>query len=625
MKINGNNNISKITISNRKSVQNGQNDSAVTYPSQKNILSAQLNNIAFLNQVNFTAKKYEIGLDKAELKRRTDLETFRDINLLDVESDAYQNLEEGDKKALVHLVKAADLIGEVELQLDDENNIPFRKYLKREIAKDNPDAKLVLELFKGQKGIFAKDLQMKEISLVKGLKQSPGRGVYPRDLSVKEFHEIINRMLDERLIDDVKQILTQRSVVKRDGEYLKGIDYVDNFRNEFLNAAEELEKAAELSTNEDFNEYLRLQAKALQKADPMLDAYADKKWAQLQDTPLEFTITRENYEDKMTETIFRNKELLNKLNSFGITPIAKDFLGGRVGIVNREGTEYLLKSKEALPILAQLMPFADEYEQIIDNDNKQTMVDVDLIELSGAVGEHRGKITLAENLPNSDKLSLTIGGGRRNVYHKTLRNDKSKSIEMYKNVLDSQQVKYLTENDYHYFTVGHENAHTLGAHKNNAKLGEYRNILEENKADVAAISFVDKLTELGFYTQKERKGILTNFVLYNFLLAKPDMSVAHRVRQVMQCKYLADNGAYYINDEGKIHVNIDKVVPICRKMLEEVVRIQIDGDYDAAEDYVNRNFIWTDDMEYISNILKEQSNTLNKILRTPLADFLRNN
>ena len=66
----------------------------------------------------------------------------------------------------------------------------------------------------------AKDLQMKEISLVKGLKQSPGRGVYPRDLSVKEFHEIINRMLDERLIDDVKQILL----------YMESIQNPANFR-----------------------------------------------------------------------------------------------------------------------------------------------------------------------------------------------------------------------------------------------------------------------------------------------------------------------------------------------------------------------------------------------------------
>ena len=34
----------------------------------------------------------------------------------------------------------------------------------------------------------------------------------------------------------------------------------------------------------------------------MLDAYADKKWAELQDTPLELTLTRENYEDELTGT-----------------------------------------------------------------------------------------------------------------------------------------------------------------------------------------------------------------------------------------------------------------------------------------------------------------------------------
>ena len=71
-------------------------------------------------------------------------------------------------------------------------------------------------------------------------------------------------------------------------------------------------RASCLSTNTDFNEYLRLQAQALLVADPMLDAYADKKWALLQDTPLEFTITRENYSDSMTETVLENDEL-NKL------------------------------------------------------------------------------------------------------------------------------------------------------------------------------------------------------------------------------------------------------------------------------------------------------------------------
>lgn len=587
----------------------------------------QLNNLAAINKISFAGnknnKKYELGLSKEELNLRSDSNKIYTIQLLSPLSKEYQNLKEGDKKALKHLVKAADYIGDIELQLDDENNIPFKKYLEKEIKKGNKDAEKTMRLFNGQKGIFAKDYNMHNISLAKGLTQAPGRGVYPRDLSVEEFHNILDKMLDKGKDKEVKQILNQRSVVVRNGDELKGIDYVNKFKNEFTNAAKELKKASLVSTNEDFNEYLKLQAAALTKADPMLDALADKKWATLQNTPLEFTITRENYEDKMTQTIFKNKKLLNKLEEHGITPISKDFLGGRVGIVNQEGTEYLLKSKAYLPILAELMPYKDEYEQAINKDNKQTMVDVDLVNVTGAVGEYRGKITLAENLPNSDKLSLKIGGGKRNVYHRQMRANKERTLKHYRNLLTPEQKEYLSMDDSHHFTVGHENAHTLGPHHNDAKLGEYRNIIEENKADMGAISFVDKLTELGMYNEKERKGLIINFVLQNFLQAKPDLSVAHRVRQVMQCKYLKDNGAYEILDNGKIYVNVDKVVPTCQKMLKEIVKIQKDGDYEGAKAFVDKNFVWTDDMEHVSKILRKHQNALNGELETPLADYLK--
>lgn len=606
---------------NNSAIQNTNQNTE--YNNQK--LITQLNNLAKINAISFSGKQnYEIGLSDEELDRRSDPDKIATIKLLSTDSPEYQSLSEGDKKALKHLIKAADYIADVELQLDDRNNIPFRKYLEQEIENGNPKAEKAMRLFKGQKGIFSKDTNMEEISLAKGLKQSPGRGVYPRDLSVEEFHNILFKMIDEGKDEEVKKILNQRSVVVRNGDELKGIDYVDRFHKEFDHAADELSKASILSSNKDFNDYLKLQAAALLVADPMLDAYADKKWATLQDTPLEFTITRENYEDKMTQTIFKNKELLNLLEEHGITPISKDFLGGRVGIVNKEGTEYLLKSKAYLPELAKLMPYNDEYEQTIKNDNKQTMVDVDLVDVTGAVGEYRGKITIAENLPNSDKLSLTIGGGRRNVYHRQMRANKEKMLKAYRDLLLPEQREYLSVDDYHHFTVGHENAHSLGPTKNNAKLGEYRNILEENKADVAAISFVDKLTELGVYTEKERKGLLINFVLQNFLKAKPDMEVAHRVRQVMQCKYLKDNGVYEILDNGKIYINVDKVVPACQKMLKEIIRIQADGDYDAAKEFINKNFVWTDDMEYVSQILQKNQSALNGEIDAPLADDLRN-
>ena len=174
------------------------------------------------------------------------------------------------------------------------------------------------------------------VELAKGVSMRPGKGFYPQDLEKEEFHAILIKMIKAGKVDEVAKILNQRTVIERLGNELVAIDYVDKFHDDFDYMASELEKAAEVSTNEDFNEFLRLQAKALRKADPMLDAYADKKWAELQDTPLEFTITRENYSDEMTETVYENPELKALLDENGIVPVAKDFLGGRVGIINKK-------------------------------------------------------------------------------------------------------------------------------------------------------------------------------------------------------------------------------------------------------------------------------------------------
>ena len=197
------------------------------------------------------------------------------------------------------------------MQLDCKHNLEVKEFLEEETKKGNKQAALTKILFDAQKGVNAIDTMSNPIRLIKGIDEKPGKGVYPEDLSKEEFHKVLIRMLKEGKIEEVKAILTQRSVVIRAAEDLAGIDYIDYFSDDFSRAAYELNRAAELSTNEDFNEYLKLQAKALRTADPMLDAYADKKWATLQDTPLEFTITRENYEDEMTGTIVENEELSN--------------------------------------------------------------------------------------------------------------------------------------------------------------------------------------------------------------------------------------------------------------------------------------------------------------------------
>ena len=572
-------------------------------------------------------REFEFNLPMEELEKRTNKDYLMTKKMLKADAAEYSELAQGDKDALKHLVKAAYILEKINMQIDCHHNLEFKEFLEKEISKGNKQAELTKILFDAQKGMNAIDTLSNKINLAKGITELPGKGVYPEDLSKEEFHTILTEMINEGKTEEVKKILTQRSVVERNGDELVGIDYIDKFKEDFAKMADEIEKAAETSTNADFNEYLRLQAKALREADPMLDAYADKKWAALQDTPLEFTITRENYEDEMTGTIAENKELSELLEQNGIKATPKDFLGGRVGIVNKKGTDALMAIKKYLPTLAQNMPFSDEYEQNInpDQDVKQTMVDVDLVAVTGDVGAYRGGITLAENLPNDDKLSLTIGGGRRNVYHRQIRfiSDMKKLQERLDAILDKEQHKYYLDEADHWFTIGHENAHSLGPKKACETLGKYRNIIEENKADMGSLAFVDLLTELGMYTEEQRKQIIVTTIADNFLKSKPALSQAHRVRTVMQNKYFAERGAYEIIDE-KIHVNIDKVFPIAKEMLSEIVRIQIEGDFDKAEKYVLDNFIWTDNMELIAQKLQKINKTLNGRTEAELAEKLLN-
>ena len=614
----------KIAKKQYNSCKSEKNTSEIHYENSDKLMR-ELDKMANINNITFKGNN-ALNLTTEELQKRTNKDYLITKKMLKADAPEYLELEEGDKKALKHLVKAAYILEKINMQLDNPHNLEFQEYLENEIKKGSKDAEMTKILFDAQKGINALDTMSNKINLAKGCGDLPGKGFYPEDLSKEEFHQILIKMLNEGKDDEVKKILTQRTVVERNGDELVGIDYVDKFKEDFAQMADEIDKAANYSTNKEFTKYLVLQSQALRMANPMLDAYADKQWATLQDTPLEFTITRENYEDEMTGTIVENKELSKMLEERKISPIPKDMLGCRVGIVNKKGTDALMAIKKYLPILAQNMPYKDEYEQNISTtgDAKQTMVDVDLVAVTGDVGAYRGGITLAENLPNDDKLSLTIGGGRRNVYHRQIRfiSDMNKLQERLDAILDKDQHKYYLDEADHWFTIGHENAHSLGPNKGNEKLGKYRNIIEENKADMGSLAFVDLLTELGMYTDEQRKQIIVTTIADNFLKSKPEMSQAHRVRTVMQNKYFAERGAYEITPEGKIHVNIDKVVPIAKEMLSEIVRIQIDGDFDKAEKYVKDNFVWTDNMELIAQKLQKVNKTLNGRTESELAEKL---
>ena len=573
---------------------------------------------------------YELNLSIEELEKRTHKDYLTTKKMLTVDAPEYLELADEDKEALRHLVKAAVILDKINMQLDNPHNLPFKEFLEKEIEKGNERARLTKILFDAQKGVCALDRESHMIELCKGISERAGKGIYPQDLEKEEFHAIIIKMLKEGKKEEVEKILNQRSVIERNGDELVAIDYIDKFKEDFAYMADELEKASEVSTNNDFNEFLKLQAKALRIADPMLDAYADKKWATLQDTPLEFTITRENYSDEMTETVVENLELKALLDSAGIIPVAKDFLGGRVGIINKKGTDAILGVKNYLPLMAKNMPFNNEYEQNIspDKESKQTMVDADLVAVTGDVGEFRAGITLAENLPNDDKWSITkLDGGRRNVYHRQIRlitseDAKEKMQKRLNATLKPELHKFYNDEADHWFTVGHENGHSLGPKSGTEGLGKYKSIIEENKADMISLAMVDILTEAGMYTAEQREQIILTYAVDNMMMSKPTMSQAHRVRSVMQNYYFIKEGAITISPDGILDVNMNNMVPTARKMLEEIIKVQLSGDFTTGEKFVIDNFILTPEMDKMAENIKSVSKTLNGKVESPLADEL---
>lgn len=573
--------------------------------------------------------EFNLNLAIEELKKRTNKDCLIKRTMLDEKAQEYISLNEGDKEALKHLVRASNYANTIYMKQDNEYNLPFKEFLEKEIKKGNEQAELTKILFDAQLGIIGIDSESNKVILAKNIEEKDGKAFYPSDLSKKEFHSILKKMIKDGETKEVAEILNQRTIVKRKDNKLYAVDYTEEFKIEFNKIADELEEAAKTSTDKDFNEYLLLQAAALREKDEMLDAKADKKWASLQDTVLEFTISREQYADLLTGSVMEDSELKKLLEDNNIIPVSKDSIGIRTGIVNKKGTEDILKIKKYLPIMAENMPYKEKYEQNIskEEDNLQTMVDVDIVSLRGDEGAYRGGITIAQNLPNNDKPSLKIGGGRRNVYHRQIRTSNTpEALERRKKrlnaTLNPDLHKYYNPEADHWFTIGHENVHSLGPKSGTEALGKYKNIIEENKADMGAIALLDCLVNNRVYTEEEKNQILVTFAANCFLKAKPELSQAHRVRTVMQAYYFIKEGAICVNKSGIIDVNLDKMIPSAYKMLSEIVNIQLLQNFSEGEKFIKNNFIWTEEINLVSEKLRETDKSLNGVIITPLADLL---
>lgn len=559
-----------------------------------------------------TYNGYEINYTIEELEKMT-TQDMTDVTLISKDHPSYTNLTDGDKKALEHLVIAAKILNNVALIQDNALNIPQKKALTEASLQGDKHATLALKLFNSLNGVAGLNgIDEKPITIFKDLNTQIGKNFYPSDLSIEEFHNILLKMFNNNQIEEIKKILSSRTMVVRDNDILKAIDYTVYFKEEFSLMANELEVASHYTTDALFKEYLSWQAQALLQNNEDMDMLADKHWALMQDTPLEFTLSRENYDDEMTSTVLENKELKALIEQHNIEVVAKDMLGARVGIQNKEGTKLLLQFKDVMATLSSKMPYADKYEQTIsqNEDIKQTMIDADLVSLTGDYVQCRGGMTVAQNLPNNDKLSIKTGGGRRNVYHRQVRSshDPIRTQKMLDTFLHPSFHQYYNTEADHIFVIGHENGHSLGpSSEYQNSPGICKSIIEENKADTISIAFMPEYLKNGVINETQLKEIYTSWITRRLLLSSKPIfpTETYKIVDLIEFNKLLECGAIYFDENKLLHIEFDKVSPAIYELLSEVINIQLSKSPELAKAHIDKYSTWNDLHEYISSTQKK--------------------
>ena len=167
---------------------------------------------------------YKIKYSVKELADKINSQT-RKIELIDKTNQAYSELPEGDKKALDYLANAARIMNDVALEMDHPLNL-IQKQALESYSPENRQAELALKLFNSLNGVAGYNgIDKEPVEIFEGIKMQAGCNFYPSNLSAEELSAIIEAMLDAGHIEEVKKILSARTMVRRNGDFLKAIDY----------------------------------------------------------------------------------------------------------------------------------------------------------------------------------------------------------------------------------------------------------------------------------------------------------------------------------------------------------------------------------------------------------------
>ncbi len=396
----------------------------------------------------------------------------------------------------------------------------------------------------------------------------PGAQFYPADMTKKEFEEWND--------PDKTSLYT---IVRRNNEgKLISVPYPEAFQEQHSKAASLMQKAAGLAEDPGLKKYLTMRAEALLSNNYQPSDFA---WMEMKQSNIDFVVGPiENYEDQL----------------FGYKAAHEAF----VLVKDPVWSARLEKFNAMLPALQEGLPVDPAYKA----EKPGIDADMNVYDAIYYAGDcNAGSKTIAINLPNDPEIHLAVGSRKLQLKNSMKAKFDNILMPIATMLIDESQRQYITFDAFFENTTFHEVAHGMGVQNTiNGKgtireaLKEQYSSLEEAKADIMGLYLVTKLYEKGEITSGEVMNNYVTFFAGIFRSSRFGAASAHGKANMLSLKYFADNGAFVYQDNGFYKVNFEEMKKAVESLVEKILRVQGDGDYDSAKAWVEGDGVMTESL-----------------------------
>jgi hypothetical protein len=346
---------------------------------------------------------------------------------------------------------------------------------------------------------------------------------------------------------------------------LYAVPYREAFAEDIAIAVDKLKSAAALAEDPGLKKYLEMRAEAL-----LTDDYrpSDMAWMDMTENRIEVVIGPiETYEDRL----------------FGYKAAHECF----ILVKDQEWSRRLARYAELLPGLQRSLPVPEKYKQEQPGASSELNA-YDVLYYAGDCNS--GSKTIAINLPNDEEVQLKKGARRLQLKNAMKAKFDKILVPIAELLIAEDQRRHVNFDAFFNNGMFHEVAHGLGI-KNTLTgkgtvreaLKEHSSAFEEGKADILGLYMIDRLVEEGELEAVDVHDNYVTFVASIFRSIRFGSSRAHGRANLMRFNFFKQAGAFARNPKtGTYRVDFAKMEEAMNVLVETILRLQGDGDYEGA-------------------------------------------